>query len=617
MIGAETIREAILYLAGRCDGARAKDGVGFNGYDAPWGSEAADRVQGGMTVNPERALRVLGKYRKQLERGGIILPTLADLEAERPPEPVRVTSPASATPGVTVSRSGDLALLRFPYDPALVAKARELPGRRWAPELPGKPWTVPIAQLHAILAAFPNACLDSDLAAEAEAKVKAEAATARAIAARQAADLASLDALIPGLARPLFGHQDTGTRWLVEHRTGILADDMGLGKTMQALVAAKALGHRVFVVAPAGLRVNWLREAEAVQVPIEVFSWAKVPDPIEEPYTLIADEAHYAQNAKASRTKKFLALAAKADAVFALTGTPIKNGRPVNLFPLLVATRHPLAADKSGFERRYCAAGPTKWSKWDTTGAAHLDELHRRISDGVLRRMKAECLDLPAKVRVLRKAELSDDARATYETVLREKQVEYQRRKTAGEIGEADALVLMNHLRHAGSLAKVESAVELAEEVLEQGGQVVIFTAFTDSAALIADHLGSVRITGAEDADARTAAIDAFQAGRVKSIVCTLGAGNVGITLTAAQTVVLVDRPWTPGDAIQAEDRLHRIGQKGSVLAVWLQANGADEAIDALLQAKHERIELVLAGKRKTLRGLGSIAEVAEAVLGA
>jgi SNF2 family DNA or RNA helicase len=369
-------------------------------------------------------------------------------------------------------------------------------------------------------------------------------------------------------------------------------------------------------VAPAGLRINWLREAEAVDTQIEIFSWAKVPEAPDCAFSLIADEAHYAQNLKASRTKRFLALAKAAKAVYALTGTPIKNGRPTNLFPLLLATGHELSQDKKAYEMRYCAAHATRWTQWDVTGAAHLDELHRKISDGVLRRMKSECLDLPEKVRVLKKAELSEEASRLYSTTLAEMQAEYRKRRDAGEIGEADTLVLMNHLRHAGSLAKVESAVDMAEEVIEQGGQVVLFTAFTDSAAQIADALNAGRITGAEDAEKRQAAIDKFQAGESKAIVCTLGAGNVGITLTAAQTVILVDRPWTPGDAVQAEDRLHRIGQKGSVLAVWLQANGADEAIDALLEQKHERIELVLAGKRKSLRGIGSIGDVAEAVLG-
>ena len=240
----------------------------------------------------------------------------------------------------------------------------------------------------------------------------------------------------------------------------------------------------------------------------------------------------------------------------------------------------------------------------------------REIVTDAIRFLARRCDGAPEKVRVLRKADMTVEAQAKYEETLHQMQSEYRRRVATGEIAEADALVLMNHLRHASSLAKVEAAVELAEEVLAQDGQVVLFTAFKDSAAQIADALSAGTITGEQDADQRTKTIDAFQAGMLKSLVCTLGAGNVGITLTAAQTVILVDRPWTPGDAVQAEDRLHRIGQKGSVLAVWLQANGADEAIDALLEQKHERIELVLSGKRKTLRGLGSISEVAAAVLG-
>lgn len=386
--------------------------------------------------------------------------------------------------------------------------------------------------------------------------------------------------------------------------------------TRQSLVAARALGYRIIVVAPAGLRINWLREAEMVDAQIEIYSWAKVPEPPEGDFTLIADEAHYAQNLKASRTKKFLALAKAAQAVFPLTGTPIKNGRPANLYPLLLAINHDLVKDRSAYERRYCEAKATRWSRWDVTGAAHLDELHRKISDAVLRRMKGDCLDLPELVRVARKVELSPAAQERYNAVLHKLQAEYRRRKDAGEISEADTLVLMNHLYHAGSLAKVESAVELAQEVIEQGGQVVLAVGYLDSAAQIADALHAGRVTGEETAEQRQAAIDEFQAGRLKAMVCSLGAGNVGITLTAAQTVLLVDRPWTPGDAEQMEARLHRIGQRGSVLAVWLQANGADEARDAVLQQKHERIELVLAGKRRTLRGIGSIGDVAEAVLG-
>ena len=66
----------------------------------------------------------------------------------------------------------------------------------------------------------------------------------------------------------------------------------------------------------------------------------------------------------------------------------------------------------------------------------------------------------------------------------------------------------------------------------------------------------------------------------------TLGAGGVGITLTAACTVILVDRPWTPGDVNQAEDRVRRIGQTRPVRSIWIRAFPIDEQIDSLIDHK-------------------------------
>mgnify|MGYP006209664491 FL=1 len=89
----------------------------------------------------------------------------------------------------------------------------------------------------------------------------------------------------------------------------------------------------------------------------------------------------------------------------------------------------------------------------------------------------------------------------------------------------------------------------------------------------------------------------------------------MGLTLTAANQVILVDRPWTPGDADQAEDRCYRIGQNNTVNAYWIQLGAIDEAIDTLLAEKRDRIELVLKGKRKTLRGLSKPSELAKELL--
>ena len=605
----ETIERAVLMLAGRCDGARALDGAGFNRYDAPAGHEMARKIEAGQHPDPVYALKVVTKYRAQLERLGIELPALEAVRAER--DAAHGAKAEAAPRGVEITRQDGILLIRFPYDPALVERARTLPGRRW--DSTAKAWTAPVAALEQALEAFPDARLSDGLAAERETRLRAEREAEEARLRQVAVDLAAYERV--RLTASLYAHQDAGARWLVERRRAIVADDMGLGKTREALAAALALGHRILVVGPAGLRVNWLREAEAAGAQIEYWSWAKVPAPPECRYTLIADEAHYAQNFKAQRTKRFLALAERAEAVFPLTGTPLKNGRPANLYPLLVAVRHEIARDRRAYEVRYCAAGPTRWSPWDATGAAHLEELHAKVADSLLRRTKDECLDLPAKTRVLRKAELAPDAQALYSRALGEMQAEYRRRLAAGEISAADALVLLTHVMHAGSLAKVDAACEIAEEVLEQGGQVVLYFRFLDSARQAAERLGAGLITGEQDADERQDAIDRFQAGALRSLVCTLGAGNVGITLTAAQTVLLVDRPWTPGDAVQAEDRLHRIGQRSAVTAIWLQANGADEALDALLGEKQERAELVLSGRRRTLDGIRSIQDLAEVVL--
>lgn len=643
----EMIDQAITTLAQWCDGANERDGSGFNRFDSDWGHRAAEDIRAGRRVDPVKALRVITKYRKQLATAGIELPSpevVADaVVLLAPQEPAKPAAPTGPTIGSFPGN--DARLLVHGTYPKFLDAVKSIEGRKWEAELTGKPWSIPIGQLDAALAAMPGVALTAEVVGQVDTARQARAVQAehdRIEAARRAAlakdDLARYEVLLPTLDRKPFEHQDVGIRWLIETRFGILADDMGLGKTYQALIAARALNHRVIIVCPAGLRMNWIREATICRVRVEVYSWAKLPVMPKGEFTLIADEAHYAQNLKSQRTKKFLALAESASAAFLLTGTPIKNGRPANLFPLLVAAKHSLAKNKSAFEKRYCDAKPTKWTKWDVTGAAHLEELHSLVSDSLLRRMKDECLDLPGKMRVVRdvRSELSSASRERFgsemDRMIREyhakKEIKLsalraqldslrdidgdeasaQREKIATQIDNvdnADAIVELNILRHASSLAKIETAVEMAEEVIEQGGQVVVFVAFKTSADEIAKAIGAGLITGEQSTEQRQATVDAFQAGVIKSIVSTLGAGNVGITLTAARTVLLIDRPWTPGDALQAEDRCYRIGQKGSVLAVWVQATESDIGLDAVLENKYAQSETIITGERPTFGLVG------------
>ena len=659
---------ALRYLASRCDGAVTVDGAGFNKSDSFRGKQLAARVYltpeevidafnilrryaqsqlvpAGIELPNEQAVK-LETLEAMESRGEILLAVDDKLIVSFPyyaPFISRVkqipgarfisngskywlvplssgnatlaafpkfkiydtakaaidsyTAPTGPVYAGKITLEGNSAVFTFDYNAVLVARVKSIPGARF--DGMRKVWRVPLATFKADQ--WQDFQIDTMLVSH-----LADASAKETIANQRTAELlAKVNGPLPS-GRTLFAHQKTGVEFLIKHRWAILADDMGLGKTTQALVAASLYGLPIIVICPASLQINWKREAAIVGVEIAVFSWAKIPDEPKHDYILICDEAHYAQSLKSARTKAMMQLATsvRCHSLILLTGTPIKNGRPANLYPLLQACKHPVAIDKSGYEKRYCNAHATPWTKWDITGASNLDELHEKTKDVMLRRTKKECLDLPEKTRVIRPVDASaaDDER--YATRLKELKARYQERLAKGEVSsEAEALVLIGQVRQAASQAKIASTVEIAEEVIDQGGSIVIFVAFHQSGETIARMLGVNLFSGDTPLARRQELVDRFQAGTDKAFVCTIGAGGVGITLTAAQTVVLVDRPFTPGETIQAEDRLHRIGQKNPVTSIWLQYGEIDEMIDDLIQTKQERINLVLEGKRKTLRG--------------
>jgi hypothetical protein len=445
----------------------------------------------------------------------------------------------------------------------------------------------------------------------------------------------------------LFRHQREAVQRMLEAPTGrfILAHDMGLGKSRSALIAAEAYGLPIWAIVPAGTIINWQREAAAAGVSIQLHSWAKLPEPQEgDDYVLIVDEVHYAQGGEETvRGRGFLALADRARAVYMLSGTPIKNGRPINLWPLLMAAKHPLASDKGYYERRFC--GPQmrsigrKKAILDVSGATNLDELHELTRDVILYRKKKDCIDLPDKIRVQRQAEVTEAGRKLHQqTVQRLWDEHFQRMEDKREalraaqdtlLGEgtqesnlhlyrsedAQALVELGIYRHAASLAKVDPAADLAQEALEEGQGVLLFCAFRESAERLASKLEADLLTGEVTKIRRQTMIDRFQAGESKVLVATIGAGGIGINLTAAQVVVMVDRAWTPGDTEQAEDRAHRIGQHQNVTSIWLQYGAVDEKIDQILQLKQERIDAVLQGKKRHLRNVPGVRALAKEIM--
>lgn len=654
--------EAVLFLSDSCDGARERDGVGFNRYDASFGNWLAHAIQTSRKLSAavaKKGLEMLQKYSKQLNQAGLELPTWEAIDNQYLEESafgvfVADEEGKSYPPLKRVQlKSGEVAV-HAPYDASgkFQREAKNIKGYRFENE--DKSWRYPLLQIEEVCQSFPEPeyVYSADieglilevrshrLEAEAAKETKALESASEIMRLIKAAEFDS--PLSNGWH--LRDYQKQGVEWLLAHRKGsiynggILADDMGVGKTLTALVAARGtqrtLDCAVFVVCPVSLMEGWRRAAEIVEVGVELFSnsYQKIPAPLDnQKYLLICDEAHSFQDRKSKRTEKMLALAhhENCQAAWMLTGTPIKNGRPINLMPLLLAVKHPLIADEWAYMKRYCNAHE-KYIKgrsvWDFTGAAFLNELAQKTEDVILRRKKSEVLtELPAKTRLFRTVELEAKEEKAYRDEISDLILDYRERAKRGEVDEdAEALVKLNILRSIGSKYKVAATVECATELLEQGQQVVIFTEFLDSAKAIHSELMNLGInepghcellTGETKVEDRQNIVDRFQSGESKVFIGTIKAGGVGLTLTAASNVILVDRAWTPGDVEQAEDRCHRMGQQNAVFATWLQLGVIDQAIDNLILQKSERIELVLKGKRKTLRGIDSTKDLAKELL--
>jgi SNF2 family DNA or RNA helicase len=418
--------------------------------------------------------------------------------------------------------------------------------------------------------------------------------------------------------RTLFAHQRTGARWLLARRGAVLADAMGLGKTLTALAAARAMVRladcRVLVVAPAGLHHHWRQEACALGLAVDIHSWARIPSELPPAgCVVLADEAHFAQTLTARRTKAFLRLARhpRLRAVWLLTGTPMKNGRPAQLFPLLAAIGHPLAADQRRFEERYCQG---HWRErrgvrqWEARGASQLEDLHRLVRPLVLMRHKQQCLDLPPKHRRTLPVLLPPAEAEAFQERLEEIVAAYRQRASRGLVrGDAETLAVFTALRQISSRAKLPTVTALLSDLLARGEAVVVFTAFVATAQALQEAFHSaerqlVVLTGAVPPQRRQSLVDAFQAGHRQALIATYGTGGLGFTLHRARHVVLVERPWTPGEAEQAEDRCHRIGMAASLTSHWIELGAADQLVDALIASKTDRISAVFTPARARAR---------------
>lgn len=456
---------------------------------------------------------------------------------------------------------------------------------------------------------------------------------------------------IDGLRKPLRKFQAVGVAKMNAFSgRALLADEMGLGKTAQAIAFATMNKiKKVLVVCPANLKLNWLAEIKKwtylnendvyiiegtsyKEVPTDrvfyvinydiMYKWRRKLNSID--FNLvILDEAHHIKNSQAERAKATLEVAQRIKYVLALTGTPILN-RVVELWNILNLLKPDIFAKKSDFLRQFTKT--TKEIPVDEEAAKrYLESVDDSTFNGIknaellkeflekhvmIRRTKKEVLpELPPKNRIMVMFDLDEKAKKEYRAA-EEEFNKYLTEKglTLSEFlqmkGEPGAgLALIEKMRQIAVDGKLDQAKDFIENFLETNPdeKIVVFAHHTAAINKLMNALeknyGCVKITGSDSAKKRQEAVEKFQGDNdTRVIIVSITAGGEGITLTRASNAVVLESDWSPGRVVQAEDRLHRIGQEADSVTIYhlLAADTIDIPIYNLLAEKQELIDQVM-----------------------
>lgn len=525
--------------------------------------------------------------------------------------------------------NGSRFLLRAPFDESLRQELKGIPGAIWHPDL--KVWSAPTTAAKEVS----DVCVDwgftlTDAASDVMSGVER-------MLIKSSATASALDIPLPA-GEFLYPYQKVGIEYLMDARRAILGDEPGLGKTAQALLTLETLNaYPAAIVVPATLKLNWEREIEKWtpqreariinasdddigRQDITILNYdilhKHVPElQLRSLRAVIFDESHMLKNPRARRTKQAKILAQGIDVRLALTGTAVLN-KPADLAPQLAILDR---AKEFGGEWHFV-------STYQDAPRYRLVDLNRKLrSTCYIARKKSEVLlELPAKRQVV--VPLAIDNRAEYQqaqedliawlraAVLddrkffkslggvtgaeRELRIRARQNEVAIKARRAEQLVKLTALRHIAARGKLTGALQWIDAFLQQDQKLVVFAWHTDIIERLAEELQCDLIVGSTSLARRQRAIDAFQNDpTVRVLVCNLQAGGVGITLTAASNVAMLELPWTPALLDQAIDRTHRIGQRDSVTG-WLLLghNTIEETMASLLDRKRTIVDAVLLG---------------------
>ncbi|XP_074047514.1 SWI/SNF-related matrix-associated actin-dependent regulator of chromatin subfamily A-like protein 1 [Macrotis lagotis] len=427
------------------------------------------------------------------------------------------------------------------------------------------------------------------------------------------ADLSAVDSKLVSSLMPF---QRTGVNFAISKGGRLLlADDMGLGKTIQAICIAAYYREEwpLLVVTPSSVRFTWEQafhrwlpslspdSTNVVETGkdnltaglINIVSFdllSKLKKQLKASFqVIIIDESHFLKNMKTVRCRSAMPLLKAAKRVILLSGTPAMS-RPAELYTQIVAVKPYFFPQFHDFALRYCDARKLHWG-WDYSGSSNLRELKLILEETImLRRLKSDVLSqLPSKQRkmvVVAPGQMDAKTRAVLVAAAKEMTTEKKNKRQQKEA----LLLFFNRTAEA----KIQPASEYILDLLESGREKllvfahhkIVLDAISDK--LEKKHISHIRIDGSTASADRQTLCQQFQLSEKYAVaVLSITAANMGLTFSAADLVVFAELFWNPGILIQAEDRVHRIGQTSSVSIHYLVARGtADDYLWPLIQEK-------------------------------
>lgn len=453
------------------------------------------------------------------------------------------------------------------------------------------------------------------------------------------------------MAIELFEFQRQDVDYLEPRRAVLIANEMGTGKTYEAIerdrrIRAKLpeMPHTVrnrgtLVIAPLTTLGMWQEHFERLTSLTAVVIDPKDRDGSYNEYLMrgdvfcvhwealrlipelakdlwlhvIADECHRAKNRKAQQTQALKKI--KADWKTAMSGTPVVN-RPDELWSILNWLDPTKYRGYWKFFNEYVdfTVIQTRGRAFrQITGPKNVKKLQTEIKPFYVRRRKVDVLkDLPDKYYTEIAVDLSPQQRKAYNTMKKEMVAwigQQEEELLAAPVVIAQLTRLQQfactfaRLSEEGRVRMSEpsSKLDVVMELLDESeDQFVIFSRFKQVVNLLADRFKEkgityVTLTGDTPQADRASVVQRFQSGSARVFAGSIAAGGVGITLHAASRVIFTDRDWSPALNSQAEDRLHRIGQKNAVQVIDIVArNTVDLGRNQKLELKKSWIRQIL-----------------------